>query len=75
MLSEIFWTFFITTTSGFILALARFCYKSKCKTIKCCKFIEIDRDVQVEGEEDALEIKYKNEQSKQSSNDNLNSIL
>ena len=54
MLSEIFWTTFITTMSGLILAIIAACYKSKCRYIKLgC--IEIDRDVEGEEKIDAIE--------------------
>jgi hypothetical protein len=48
MLSEVFWTFFISSTIGLLLGVARMLYKSKCKSVDCCGF-HIDRDV--EGEE------------------------
>lgn len=47
-LSEIFYTLLITSTIGLILAIAKICYKSKCKSVDCC-CIKIVRDV--EGEE------------------------
>jgi len=47
-LSEIFYTLLITSTIGLILAIAKLCYKSKCREVNfCC--IKIVRDV--EGEE------------------------
>jgi hypothetical protein len=52
---QIFWTFFITTMCGFLLALGRQMYKSKCKEIECC-CIKITRDVQGEEKFDELEI-------------------
>ena len=54
MLSEIFWTTFVTTMSGLILAMIAACYRSKCKNIKWCG-IEIDRDVEGEEKIDTLE--------------------
>ena len=50
-MTEIFWTFFITTKIAFILALARVCYKSKCTTIDIC-CIKITRNIQAEVQED-----------------------
>ena len=48
MLSEVFWTFFISSVCGVILVGIRLCYKSKCKEVDfCC--LKIVRDV--EGEE------------------------
>ena len=51
---QIFWTFFVTTMCGFILALGRQMYKSKCKEVSCgC--IKIVRDVESEMELDEME--------------------
>ena len=41
MLSEVFWTIFLTTTSGFLLKLASMAYKSKCTEAE----IELDEIV------------------------------
>jgi hypothetical protein len=50
-LSEVFWTFLITSSVGFVLALARVCYKSKCQEINfCC--IKIVRNIEAEVKED-----------------------
>ena len=49
-MSEVFWTFLTTSSFGFLLAVARMMYKSKCKDIKCgC--LRIERDVGVEQQE------------------------
>ena len=48
MMSEIFWTAFISTVCGVILISVKLCYKSKCKEVDFCCF-KIVRDV--EGEE------------------------
>lgn len=61
---QIFWTFFITTMCGFILALGRQLYKSKCKEIEIC-CIKIVRDVETEGEVDQLSIQHPQEQTGQ----------
>lgn len=61
---QIFWTFFITTMCGFILALGRQLYKSKCKEIEIC-CIKIVRDVETEGEVDQLAIQHPQEQTGQ----------
>lgn len=34
MLSEVFYTFVITSAIGFLVACLRMCYKSKCETIE-----------------------------------------
>lgn len=44
---QVFWTFFITTMCGFLLALGRQMYKSKCREIKCL-CLHIVRDVESE---------------------------
>jgi hypothetical protein len=48
VLSEVLITFIISSAIGLILAIAKICYKSKCKSVDCC-CIKIVRDV--EGEE------------------------
>lgn len=53
-MSEVFWGMFLTTTIGFILALSKVCYKSKCSTIDLC-CIKITRNIEAEVQED-LEI-------------------
>ena len=50
-MTEIFWTFFITTTIAFLLALTRACYKSKCNQIDLC-CIKITRNIDAEVQED-----------------------
>jgi hypothetical protein len=63
-LSEVFYTFLITSVVGFILALGRICYKSKCSSIDfCC--LKIIRNVDVEMREDIeLGSNSKDEESK-----------
>jgi hypothetical protein len=48
MLSEVFWTFLITSVIGLIMGIARMLYKSKCRQFSCCG-LNVVRDV--EGEE------------------------
>ena len=51
-LSEVFWSFLISSCVGLLLAVCRLMYKSKCKEVNfCC--IKIIRDVQGEEEIDA----------------------
>ena len=64
MMSEVFWTFLITSTIGFCLGVIRLCYKSKCKEIKCCGCIKIIRDVETEQQE--MEFQLRNLQKTQS---------
>jgi len=62
MLSEVFWTFLISSVCGVILVGVRLCYKSKCKEIDfCC--LKIVRDV--EGEEKIDRIESKDSSNKQ----------
>jgi len=50
-MSEVFWTFFITSVIGFVLALGKLCYKSKCSEINfCC--LRVVRNIDVELKED-----------------------
>lgn len=56
MLSEYFWAFFVTATAGFLLAMFRLCYKSKCQNVKLCG-VEIKRDVIAEEKETELELR------------------
>lgn len=66
--SEVFWSLFLTTSVGFILAIGRMCYKSKCSSIELC-CIKIIRNIEMEEKEDELEMKIKAEKS-ESNNDN-----
>jgi hypothetical protein len=55
MLSEVFYTFLITTASALVLKLCSMFYKSKCKEVKfCC--LKIIRDVDIEEKGDEFEI-------------------
>ena len=56
-MSEIFWTFVITSSIGLIISLAKMSYKSKCKECSVC-CIKIVRDVNLEEKE--LEFQVKN---------------
>jgi len=50
-MSEVFWTFFITSLIGFLLAMGKLCYKSKCSEINfCC--LRVVRNIDVELKED-----------------------
>jgi hypothetical protein len=51
----VFWSFFITSSIGFLLAFTKMIYKSKCKEISCCGF-KITRDIEAEEKLDELEI-------------------
>ncbi len=57
MLSEVFWTFLITSIIGMLLALARMMYKSKCYEFSCLCF-KIKRDITLETEEHKFDIEH-----------------
>ena len=63
MLSEIFWNSFLITSSGLCLAVIAACYKSKCRTIRCCG-IEIERDTDAEEQIDEIEMENRRSESK-----------
>lgn len=71
MLSEIFYTFLITSSIGLVIALAKMCYKSKCKEVNfCC--IKISRDTDLEEREQEFIINHSNQRvNKTESNDIL----
>lgn len=46
-MSEVFWSFFITSMIGLLLKGGSMLYKSKCKTVECC-CIKVDRDIEAE---------------------------
>ena len=58
VLTEMFYTFLITATSGLIIAIITACYKSKCRKINICGII-IERDIVLEELIDLEEIKHK----------------
>ena len=55
MLSEVFWTFLISSVCGVVLVGVRLCYKSKCKEVDIC-CLKIVRDVEGEEKLDRIEI-------------------
>ena len=50
-MSEMFYTFLITSIIAMILALSRACYKSKCSQVEICGF-KLTRDIEAEVKED-----------------------
>lgn len=54
MLSEVFYTFAITSAVGLILAIAKLCFKSKCSDIEIC-CLKIKRDTVSEEKEFEIE--------------------
>ena len=55
MLSEVFWSFFLTSTIGCIMGILRMIYKSKCKKCSWCGIV-IERDTDAEEKIDELEL-------------------
>lgn len=58
MLSEVFWSFFLTSTIGCIMGILRMLYKSKCKKCSFCGFV-IERDIYAEEQIDIMNIQKK----------------
>ena len=50
-LSEVFYTFLITSVIGFIVVIVKTCYKSKCSSIDLC-CIKVIRNIDAEVKED-----------------------
>ena len=50
-MSEVFWSFFITSVIGLMLAIGKICYKSKCSQIDIC-CIKVTRNIEAEVRED-----------------------
>ena len=59
-LSEVFYTFLITSVIGLLLGVGRICYKSKCSSIDVC-CIKVIRNIDAEIKED---LELGNEESK-----------
>jgi hypothetical protein len=55
MLTEVFYSFLITSLIGCVLALAKMAYKSKCKRCSICG-ISVEHSVELEEKIDELEI-------------------
>lgn len=54
MLSEVFYSLVLSTGSALILACLTLSYRSKCKNIKLCGIVEIERDIEIEFKEDEI---------------------
>jgi hypothetical protein len=59
-LSEIFYTFLITSVIALLLGIGRICYKSKCSSIDIC-CVKVIRNIDAEVKED---LELGNEESK-----------
>lgn len=55
-LSEVFWTFVITTLAGLCMVSCKLIYKSKCKKVSVCG-LAFERDIEAEVKEDLEEMK------------------
>ena len=55
-MTETFWMFVLTSSIGFIIAISKMCYKSKCKEVDIC-CIKVIRDIQIEEELDLQQIR------------------
>jgi hypothetical protein len=53
-MSEVFWSFFITSMIGLLLKGGSMLYKSKCKSVECC-CIKVERDIESEVRVDVAE--------------------
>lgn len=61
MLSEVFYSLLVTSSIGFLLAVMRLCYKSKCQTIEITySGIRIVRDINNEEKLDEINISRQN---------------
>ena len=54
-LSEVFWTFVITTLAGLCMVSCKLIYKSKCKKVSVCG-LAFERDIEAEVKEDLEEM-------------------
>ena len=57
VMSEIFWTFLVTSVIGMFLAIIRMMYKSKCYEFSCLCFT-IKRNIELEAEEHKFDIEH-----------------
>ena len=72
--TEVYWTLVLSTGTAFLLAVARMCYKSKCKRIKFCG-LDIERDTEAEEREDEKEMELRgNVRSKKSDDPLANTV-
>ena len=51
VMSEVFYTFLITSVIGLMLAIGKICYKSKCSQIEIC-CIKVTRNIDLEVKQD-----------------------
>ena len=73
MLTEVFWSFFLTSTIGCILGLVKILYKSKCKRCSICG-ISAERDVELEEKIDELEMQKVRAKNDEDSNKEMHGV-
>jgi hypothetical protein len=73
MLTEVFWSFFLTSTIGCILGLVKMLYKSKCKRCTLCG-ISVERDVELEEKIDELEMERVKAKNDEESNKEMHGV-
>lgn len=63
-MSEVFWAAFVSAMVGFLLAIGKICYKSKCSQIEIC-CLKVTRNIELEVKQD-LELGESNKESEES---------
>ena len=62
MLSEVFWTFLISSSVALIAKIATLCFKSKCKEVSLC-CLKVVRDTETEEKEQEFMTLHKSDHS------------
>jgi hypothetical protein len=71
-MSEIFWSFLITSIIAFFTIVVRMCYKSKCENVQCgLTGFTIKRNVVLEEKTDEIELQQKNINKTESTENNI----
>uniref|UniRef100_A0A6C0JLN8 Uncharacterized protein n=1 Tax=viral metagenome TaxID=1070528 RepID=A0A6C0JLN8_9ZZZZ len=52
----VFWSFFLTTSTVFIIGIVKIISKSKCKKCVICGVCEIERDIEIEERAEEFEL-------------------
>jgi hypothetical protein len=73
MLTEVFYSFLITSLIGCVLALAKMAYKSKCKRCSICG-ISVERSVELEETIDELEMQKVRAKNDEDSNKEMHGV-
>lgn len=72
MLSEVFWTFLISSSVALIAKIATLCFKSKCKEVNLC-CLKVIRDTEVEEKETEFMTFQQQQQKQQQASPNCSS--